>query len=217
MEKNRPREFSQELSWFLSVLLHALLLLGAHYLPLKQANVNTSSYGITLSFVQSYQQPTVPSVIETLAAVQPPQAELDSQQILEKAAPKETIGSKIQDESNTVSQLEVDKKEAIDERGFYKNSSGKQTSTFLELIGWVWDTVPEPHDNTDETGKIVFEIKIDELGEVVAVKTLEKTVSPLVEKSYKDAVAGLTFSKTANNTAYNPISVGKVTFILRTK
>jgi hypothetical protein len=105
----------------------------------------------------------------------------------------------------------------IDERSLYKIYQGKQTGTLLELPGWMWDAVPHPQDNTDEIGKIVFQITIDELGEIIVVKTLEKTISPLVEKIYKDALTKLTFSKTTNNLAYTPTSTGKVTFILQIK
>jgi hypothetical protein len=87
----------------------------------------------------------------------------------------------------------------------------------LELAGWMWDTAPQPQDNTEESGKIVFQITIDEFGEVIAIRTLEKTISPLVEKIYKEALTSLTFSKTSDNLVYTPTSTGKVTFILQVK
>ena len=55
------------------------------------------------------------------------------------------------------------------------------------------------------------------MGEIVAIKTLEKTVSPLVEQFYKDEIAKLTFSKTNKNAPYQPTYTGKVTFILQYK
>ena len=103
----------------------------------------------------------------------------------------------------------------LDERGLYKTSPGEHAGATLELAGWTWDAVPQPQDDTEESGSIVFEIKIDDLGEVVAVKTLDKTISPLVEKIYKEALIKLTFSKTTDNTEYLPTTTGKVTFVLR--
>ena len=118
--------------------------------------------------------------------------------------------------SKTINQ-EESKTETIDERGLYKVHQGKQTGASLELAGWVWDVAPQPRDDTDEFGKIIFQITIDEFGEVIAIKTLEKTISPLVERMYKDALTTLTFSKTADHLVYSPTSTGKVTFILQAK
>ena len=55
------------------------------------------------------------------------------------------------------------------------------------------------------------------MGEVVAIKTLEKTVSPLVAEVYREALAQLTFSKTSSSRVYAPISTGKVTFVIQLK
>lgn len=107
--------------------------------------------------------------------------------------------------------------ETIDERSLYRVYQGKQTGALLELAGWMWDAAPQPQDHTDESGKIVFQITIDDLGEVIAIKTLEKTVSPLVENIYKEALTTLNFSKTTDNVVYAPTFTGKVTFIIQIK
>ncbi|MCU0317940.1 MAG: hypothetical protein MUC61_01180 [Amoebophilaceae bacterium] len=120
-------------------------------------------------------------------------------------------------ESSKTINREESKTATIDERGLYKVHQGKQTGASLELVGWVWDAAPQPQDDTDEFGKIVFQITIDEFGEVIAVKTLEKTISPLVERIYKDALTALTFSKIADHPVYSSTSTGKVTFILQAK
>lgn len=240
MKKKSHKDLSQELSLLLSICLHVLVLLGAYYLPLRQATGTTSSYSITFTPVlkrpatakakptkapPTSQNPPAPTKPQQV--VQPTQAKPTPQKAPEKVAlkppgkdtpPGETIQQvPTPAKDSTATQQDGEQKESIDERGLYKTHQGKQAGTLLELVGWIWDTVPAPQDNTDASGKIVFEIKIDELGEVIAVKTLEKTVSPLVEKIYKNALTELTFSKTADNTVYAPVSVGKVTFILRTK
>ena len=103
----------------------------------------------------------------------------------------------------------------IDERALY--GTKKQANALLELPGWQWDFIPKPNDNTDEQGKIIFEIQIDEFGEVVGVNTLEKTVSPWVAEMYKDALEKLTFSKTNEKILYKPISTGKITFLIQSR
>lgn len=85
----------------------------------------------------------------------------------------------------------------------------------LEMAGWKWDKKPLPNDQTDATGKIVFEIQVDKFGTVVGIKTIQKTVSPIVEKIYKDEVLKTTFSKTSASAAVAERSVGKITFIIR--
>jgi len=104
----------------------------------------------------------------------------------------------------------------IDKRGLYSVASGnlKKTGAILELTGWKWDNVPHPKDDTEECGKIVFEIKVDEYGEIVAIQTLEKTVSPLVEKIYLDALRDLSFSKLPGEPPSAKLSIGKVSFLL---
>ncbi|WP_250238491.1 hypothetical protein [Cardinium endosymbiont of Oedothorax gibbosus] len=105
----------------------------------------------------------------------------------------------------------------IDERGLYNRGKNcvKQTGAILELKGWEWDAVPNPNDTTEECGKIVFEIKVDQDGEIISIQTIEKTVTPMVEKIYADALRALTFSKTAGTPS--GISTGKVTFVLIAK
>lgn len=243
MEQNSQKAPCQALALALSICLHVLLLLGAYYLPLRQSTGASSGYSITLSPAGNRQQQAAEDMpTETQAAkeqptaqppaapqqvVQPAQTEPVPQQVLEDVAleapnqdtPPEEVASpaQIPSEDSTATHQEEETEQAIDERGLYKAHLGKQAGALLELVGWVWDAAPQPQDDTEESGKIVFEIKIDELGEVIAVKTLEKTVSPLVEKIYKDALTELTFSKTADNTVYAPISTGKVTFILQAK
>ncbi|MGI2298264.1 hypothetical protein ACRRVB_00290 [Candidatus Cardinium hertigii] len=103
----------------------------------------------------------------------------------------------------------------IDRRGLYHTGNHIQTGAMLELKGWEWDVVPNPRDRTEECGKIVFEIQVDQNGEIVSIRTIEKTVTPIVEKIYADALLDLTFSKTAETPS--GISTGKVTFVLVAK
>lgn len=109
----------------------------------------------------------------------------------------------------------------IDNRAIYKKSeSGSGTGNkgaSLDLSGWMWDSKPSPNDQSDQNGYIIFEIKVDSEGEIVGVKTLEKTVSPVVEQVYKESVRGLTFSRVSDNSSSASISTGKITFIIQSK
>lgn len=104
----------------------------------------------------------------------------------------------------------------LDARALYGTPGGGGGAS-LNMAGWVWDFKPDPDDNSDETGKIVFEIKIDDQGEIISVRTLQKTVNVAVENIYKREVERLTFSKTSDNRIPAPISTGTITFIIKAK
>ena len=104
---------------------------------------------------------------------------------------------------------------SLDERNNYSGTPGKgKGGSSLELTGWRWDDKPDVQDNSDEQGRIVFEIKVDAGGEITGVRTLEKTISPALEKVYKRKVEELTFSKTNDNVKPAAESTGKITFII---
>ena len=139
----------------------------------------------------------------------------------EKSAPKETTSNDGVGESK--SENKPAPKPTLDSRAIYKGSKGETNSksssggSSLNMSGWIWDFKPEPDDKSDESGKIIFKIIVDDEGEIIRVTTLEKTVSPIVEKKYKDAVMDLTFSKTAENRSTATISSGIVTFIIKSR
>ena len=90
----------------------------------------------------------------------------------------------------------------------------KKITPLIDLDGWMWDFTPEPEDKSSERGRLVFEIKIDNQGEILSVDRKESTVSPTVEKIYRQEVEKLTFSKTSDNPVIDSVSVGKITFSL---
>jgi outer membrane biosynthesis protein TonB len=105
----------------------------------------------------------------------------------------------------------------VEARALYGKQGGGGGGPSLDLAGWRWDYVPNPNDNSKENGRIVFEIRVDDNGEVIGVRTLEKTVSPAIEQLYRREVEKLTFSPTSDNTIPAPISTGKITFIIQSK
>ena len=129
----------------------------------------------------------------------------------------ENISEELENNSDTKESMHDNETlETIDERAIYSSSS-KQSGVLLEIFGWDWDSFPQPYDITDETGKIVFEIKIDDTGDIVSIITLERTTSAYVESIYKDALAKTTFSKKLDNFTDDTFYNGKVTFIIKNK
>jgi outer membrane biosynthesis protein TonB len=171
---------------------------------------------------------TTPQIVEEKVkeikeVVQPEQEVTRNSEINQN---KETTGTtdEVLDDQTSTSQgddaeIEGDKgnrEGTIDSRALY-GSQGGGGGPLLELSGWLWDFEPNPRDTSNENGKIVFEIKIDDRGEIISVRTLEKTVSPEIERIYKQEVESLTFSPISSNTRPAPVSTGKITFIIRSK
>lgn len=104
----------------------------------------------------------------------------------------------------------------IDARAIY-GAKGSDKGASLQMTGWNWDYIPRPDDQSSESGKIVFQITIDADGYVTRVVTVEKTVSPSVERVYREEVEQLTFSRTADNLKPAPTSTGRITFIIKSR
>lgn len=104
----------------------------------------------------------------------------------------------------------------IDDRALY-GARGPSDGASLQMAGWNWDYIPKPQDNSAENGRIVFQITIDGQGEIISIRTLEKTVSPAVERVYREAVEELTFSRNGDNIRAATTSTGKISFIIRSK
>jgi len=227
MKRHKQEKLRHTLALTLSIGLHGLLLLGAYYLRMRGALTSQASgYSIELYTQPTQEEAPAEAVQEGPAHPQAEQQATASNQEgetettpseLPHEAAKGATASGEAEEDQPTSTEQASANPVIDERGLYSINEDKQAGALLELVGWMWDTVPQPKDNTTETGKLIFEIQVDDLGEVIAVRTLEKTVSPLVEQLYKEALAKLTFSKTSESAVYAPISTGKVTFIIQAK
>lgn len=147
------------------------------------------------------------TVSEKVVKEEEVQAEEESQGVDEAEQPSESE-----------SEEEVEEP-SIDERAIYGSqgsTSGNQDGASLSLSGWIWDFEPKPADDSDETGKIVYKIVVDQEGYLVKIETVTTTVSPSVERKYREAVAKLTFSKTSD---YKPASLssGTLTFIIKSR
>jgi len=103
----------------------------------------------------------------------------------------------------------------VDARALYGNPGGGG-GTSLEMTGWKWDSPPDPKEETSQSGKIVFELIIDERGEVTSARATSYTVSASLVRIYQAEVEKLTFSKTSSGPA-PPVSKGRITFIIKAK
>jgi outer membrane biosynthesis protein TonB len=102
-----------------------------------------------------------------------------------------------------------------DVRGIYEGNPGKGGSS-LDMAGWRWDSRPNVNDQSDEEGKIVFQIKVDGDGNIVSVNVLEKTVSPTLVNKYRKEVEELTFSRTSGGSDGEG-ATGRITFIITSR
>ncbi|GAB1445265.1 hypothetical protein MASR2M41_09420 [Flammeovirgaceae bacterium] len=120
------------------------------------------------------------------------------------------------DNPNTVGD-KGSKEGSLDAKALYGKQGGGGGGPALDLAGWDWDEIPRPAIAQNESaGKIEFEIKVDQNGEIIGYRVLERSLSIDAEKACRDAISKLTFSKKPG--AQVPaVSVGKITFVVRTR
>ncbi|MEO9870961.1 hypothetical protein [Ekhidna sp.] len=122
-------------------------------------------------------------------------------------------------EETTENTSDGEEENELDERAIYGSqgtNTGESEGANLALSGWVWDFKPKPDDQSDQSGKIVYKIVVDQDGYLVKIETVTSTVSPSVERKYRQAVEKLTFSKTADYKTAN-VSTGTITFIIKSR
>ncbi len=93
---------------------------------------------------------------------------------------------------------------------------GNGPGASLNMAGWMWDSKPKVNDESDESGRIVFKIRINVDGEIESINAIEKSVSPSLVRKYQDEVEKLTFSKSSGQGATEG-AVGYITFIIRSR
>jgi outer membrane biosynthesis protein TonB len=95
--------------------------------------------------------------------------------------------------------------------------SGGAGGASLSMDGWRWDAKPTVNDASSEVGKLIFEVKIDNEGEIISVKLVYRSVSREVANAYEQAVYDLTFSPLPNNTNPAAQTTGRITFVITAK
>ncbi len=104
----------------------------------------------------------------------------------------------------------------IDSKALYGDQGGGAggTGAGLDLAGWRWESPPVVKmPEHEKNGKIVFEIVVDQDGEVIAMKPLERGLSPAAEKACRDAIMKLKLLPIGKNVPEE--SRGKVTFSVK--
>jgi len=86
----------------------------------------------------------------------------------------------------------------------------------LDLDGWEWDNIPKPNIPDNQTGRIVFEIEVDQNGELIRYKKESGTVSAAAERACVEAIQKLTFTK-KSGAKVPEISKGRITFVIRAR
>jgi protein TonB len=103
-----------------------------------------------------------------------------------------------------------------DARGIYDGNPGKgKGGSSLDMAGWKWDSKPVVNDESNEEGKVKFQIKVDEEGNIISVTVLEKNISPALVKKYQKEVESLTFSKNGGSNGEG--ATGTITFLITSK
>ena len=165
--------------------------------------------------------------VEDVPIIEDPVEEVPSEEIVEEVSKEEQVderalmpnpSSSTEGEKNEETDGEADTEE-IDERALYGSegqNTGSSEGASLSLAGWIWDFEPRPDDTSEQTGKIVYKIEVDQDGYLVKIETAISTVSPAVERKYRQAVEKLTFSKTGDYQSASRSS-GTITFIIRSK
>lgn len=93
-------------------------------------------------------------------------------------------------------------------------NGGSGGGSSLELNGWNWDNIPKPNIPDNETGRIVFEIEVDDNGELIKYVKLNSTVSAAAERACIAAIDRLTFTKKSDSKV-PAVSRGRITFVIR--
>jgi protein TonB len=129
---------------------------------------------------------------------------------------KSNSGSHGDDENKTGDKGNPEGK--VDAKALYgtPGGGGGGNGAGLDLAGWKWDRAPAVKmPENEKNGKIVFEIEVDENGEITKLRTIERGLSLEAEKICREELMKLTFSPTGKNVP--PKSTGKVTFVVKSK
>lgn len=103
----------------------------------------------------------------------------------------------------------------IDAKSLYGTPGGASSGVAFDVSGWALAGRPNVNDDSDETGKIIFQIKVDSGGDIINVRTMQTTVSPSVVEVYRKAVQRLRLRPKGGATPET--ATGTITFIITSK
>ena len=91
-----------------------------------------------------------------------------------------------------------------------KGGGAGGSGTGLDLDGWDWDRVPKPVLPGNERGEMLYEIKVDEDGELINIKPI-KILSAEADRICRAEIAKLTFTAKGTPKA----ATGKIKFVIK--
>ena len=105
---------------------------------------------------------------------------------------------------------------SVDSRAMHGTPGGGDNGPLFNLANWKWDKVNIVKDPSNENGKIVFKINVDDSGYIIGVSVLETTVSPSIVRYYQNQIEKFTFSfSTSAGATPPPQSSGTITLFIR--
>ncbi len=151
----------------------------------------------------------LPELEETIEPVE--EVPQEATEEVEEASP-EVPSNELTEEEDPGDTGQPDATQASDQKEVEENG---EEGTSLDLVGWEWDAPPRPNDNSNELGKLVFQIVIDDRGEVLAANTESRLgISYQVAELYRKEILSLTFSPTRASDP--PLRTqGRVTIVLK--
>ncbi|MEQ9426872.1 MAG: hypothetical protein RJQ09_20785 [Cyclobacteriaceae bacterium] len=171
---------------------------------------------------EGFEDSTSPDVVEEILEEERPAEEPieeEKQVVPEATMPKKNLtdnapgGNNQGDDDNAVGD-QGDPEGEPDARALYGTPGAGSGGAGLDMAGWAWDELPRPKDNSNEAGKIVYKITVDDEGIIIGLSLVTSTVSQEVEKIYRAEVEKLTFRKIDGSDAPNS-STGRITFIIK--
>lgn len=84
----------------------------------------------------------------------------------------------------------------------------------LDLAGWRWDREPSVTlPPTEKNGRLVFEIEVDDNGDIIKLVPIERGLSPAAEKLCREEILKRKFTPLGDRVP--PVSKGRVTFVVK--
>jgi periplasmic protein TonB len=106
---------------------------------------------------------------------------------------------------------------SLDAKALYGKQGGGGGGFALQMAGWSWDEQPRaPKLPDNENGRVVFEIEVDEHGDITSIKTIERSLSPEAEKICRQEIEKRSLVRTSSGVMPER-SKGRVAFVLRTQ
>ncbi|RAV97998.1 hypothetical protein [Pseudochryseolinea flava] len=107
----------------------------------------------------------------------------------------------------------------LDDTGIYKGNPGQggdgpggAGGVGLEMTGWTWEVKPKVPELTEQNGGfVIFEITVDDQGEIINTKVIENNLSTAAMKQCEAKIRDVSFRHTGNGAA-PPQSKGRIRF-----